>query len=437
MVNERSRRLARSTSYRGSVFTRLSHAEKKSKPQTIDKREKSAVSWRDSSNSETYLAELTDSSFKRAPCSAVYPARRSFSTWSTKTDFKKACDHWQNDDIGIKLYRTGLERQHRREQQSLGRSVEQELATPSWRSASLSSRSYRDDSSFVDLRVTPEDGLLQRYTQQLRRLSEAQKAENSRIQGQCPFRPQLNPNTRLFAQQARAKKKGAKSVGDVSRSRSRAEEGGNDEEDEDSVFNQLNQAKKRQVGQYVPAGCTFQPKISKCFSKGKQEYLAQPICQRMASAQQASQTRLEQVRKKRETAEKFDVATGQRLHHPRISRGPKKNDRDSAKPLHEHLHKDSYLEIKRLKAVRMAQQRLANIQAKTYSLENSKKLLEGSRQKKGAELFKLLDPDDCGSISKGHIRLDCNFHTIPQTYPPRLWTSLRPCYSPWISREPR
>ena len=50
MVNERSRRLARSTSYRGSVFKRLSQAEKKSKPQTLEKRERSAASWRDSSN---------------------------------------------------------------------------------------------------------------------------------------------------------------------------------------------------------------------------------------------------------------------------------------------------------------------------------------------------------------------------------------------------
>ena len=336
------------------------------------------------------------------------------STWSTKTDFKKARDHLQNDDIGIKLYRTGLERQHRREQQSLGRSMEPEAAVPSWRAQSLSARSYREDSSFLDWSVTPEDGLLQRYAQQLRRLNEAQKAHDRRVQAECPFRPQLNPKTRVYAQQSRAKRKGGKSVGDLSRSKSRTEDGREeDDQEENSIFVQLHRTKKPTLGEYMPAGCTFQPAISKCFSKGKQEYLAQPVCERMASAQQASQTRREQARKQHETAEKFDTATGQPLHHPRISRGPKKTERDSRKPLHEHLHKDSYLEIKRAKAERVAQQRWTSIQSKNYSLERSKKLLDVSRKKKCEEVFKLLDPDDCGSIGKSHIRLDCNLHVNP------------------------
>ena len=281
----------------------------------------------------------------------------------------------------------------------LSKDKDKEGSISSRRSFSQSTRSLAGDSTLRWV-ISPEDGLLERYAKQKERLREAKRAEELRVKGECPFRPLLNGKSVAIAQQSREKRRLAKSVGHASKNEL-------DPDEDDDLFTTLHLATKRSLGSGMPTACTFHPNISKCRSKSKHEYLAQPVSQRLAVAQQASEDRLQTARKQQEKADNFDATTGQRRFRPQISRGPKTNTRDVTKPLHEHLYKDSYLEIKRAKAQQQAQQRWTQLQTKPYSLERSKKLLDSSRKKKAAEVFKLLDPDDCGSIAKSHVRLDC------------------------------
>ncbi len=341
-------------------------------------------------------APITNRSFKARPGTAATTHRKRSSVSSRSESEHRPDRFMMNDDIGIRLYRAAVEaRDTRRSKGQLPEFVQPHMK----RSMSVKDRSGLDLSGF---RVAPEDSLEARYAEQLQRLNLAKEKEEERIKKDCTFRPQLSERSVRLAQRARS----------MCSSKSLLQNA-EDLLGDDDVFAALYRTQKVRMGQQpMPAGCTFRPDMtrSKSFKYLKRkDYVAQPVVDRLVKSKSFRDQALKQKREEEEKKElTVDQKTGQQLYRPRITRGPKKPVADFNKPLHERLYRDSYLERKKLQDETRARQRWQGMKAKSYSMKQSEKLLKAARKKKCAEIFKLLDPDDCGSINSGHIRLDCN-----------------------------
>ncbi len=299
-----------------------------------------------------------------------------------------------NDDIGIRLYRTAVEA--RADRRSRAESIDFSATINDRKlKRSLSMKSNWTSTFSLGFPLSVTGTLEERYQQQQDRLALAREKAEEQTKRECPFRPRLSEKSARLARRARS----------VRLSRT-----GFPEDDKD-IFAELYRTQlERTATAQLPSECTFRPYFDRGFryTKKKKEYLAKPVTDRLISSKGA---REETLKKRREEKEKkeltVDEKTGQRLFRPVISRGPKKTATEDRKPLHDRLYKDSYLELKKAQARSREAQRWQGVKAKTYSMQQSDRLLQTARKKKCAEVFKLLDPDGCGTINSGHIRLEC------------------------------
>ncbi len=302
------------------------------------------------------------------------------------------------DTVGISLYRSGCEaiksraRSHKRDKE---RKEAAELSQFSF------TPNINRTAAFSTWWKAPEDTLLERYEQQKRRLARRKSERELVVKKECPFHPEINPKSEALAKRkARSRSvKGPSEAGDLPGSR-------------DDIFHTLYSMAKlpSTLSLAVPKNCTFQPKVhSWNYITKTKAYVAQPLTQRLMGSKAQSEEKLERTREKKEFMEKtFDAKTGQRLHNPKISRGPKKPvaAREQGKPPHERLYKDRYLEAKKSQAVQKDQLRWKELTRKKAVSTQSEKILRDVTSKKVKEVFRLLDPDTCGTISKTHIRLN-------------------------------
>eukprot|EP01022_Parablepharisma_sp_SALTPOND_P004482 TRINITY_DN120376_c0_g1_i1.p2 TRINITY_DN120376_c0_g1~~TRINITY_DN120376_c0_g1_i1.p2 ORF type:complete len:390 (-),score=48.83 TRINITY_DN120376_c0_g1_i1:1862-3031(-) len=229
--------------------------------------------------------------------------------------------------------------------------------------------------------------------QKKKRLAEKEKAEAA-LKKECTFRPKVNQNSVVLARHSKS----------VCASKSFAE--GSELGD---VFQTLYSVQRLNgESKPLPAAFTFRPQISNNFHyRKKSDYVRQPVTDRLIQSKGEKEAALRKMKEEKEAKERtVDSKTGQKLYRPKITRGPKKATANASKPFHDRLYKDQYLNSKKIEAEKKAKQRWDEMKNKSYSMQQSEKLLITARKKKCQELFNLLDPDSCGTITASHIRLD-------------------------------
>lgn len=260
------------------------------------------------------------------------------------------------------------------------------------------------------LMQAPEDSLLERYCQQRKSLEKKKAEKEMEVKKECPFKPIVSEKSSQMAKRARS-----------CRGKSKESEAENDEELGETgnktcifeiLYNETKGASTKSL--LAPKLCTFHPAISNWSYTSKREYISQPVSQRLLNSKKAKEEQMKKIRERKMFVESnFDPNTGQKLHRPVVSRGPKKAQRENPKTIFESLYKETYLKGKKQKAEETAKLRSNDLKSKNYSITNSIQLLEKGKKTKCDEIFKLLDPDTCGKISKNHIHLDCKFPAIP------------------------
>ena len=334
---------------------------------------------------------VTNRRFKSVPCTAVYPKRKMSVPAPNKGSKRSSPSRFlMGDDIGIRLYRAAVEA--RTSNQADGTRPPQ------------NGRIKRSMSVRQKGKVAAEDSLEERYVEQQERLKKMKEEEEDRVRKECTFTPQICQKS---AKMSRRSKSMCGSRIEIDRDLN------NDSDFDTSVFNALycqTQRLQQTAEAKIPEECTFKPNVIRSFTykhPKQKEYVSQPVAERLVKSKSFHDLAVKKAREERDLKElTIDQKTGQQLYKPKITRGPKKVG-DQSKPLHERLHKDCYLEKKRAEAESRAKRRWQDLKAKTYSMQRSEKLLNVARKQKCAELFNLLDPDGCGSISSGHIKLDC------------------------------
>jgi hypothetical protein len=259
--------------------------------------------------------------------------------------------------------------------------------------------------SRLNLLQAPEDSLMERYALQQERLEKKKYERDLSLKKECPFRPRISDISNKIARKARScRGKSKESVANM--------ENQGDTENASGIFEALYSGAKSVSTKslMVPTPCTFKPNISTWNYTTKREYISQPVSQRLLNSKKAKEEQMKKIREKKMFVDtNFDKKTGQMFYKPIVSRGPKQNRRDVTKPIFESLYKDTYLENKKQKSQIAAKTRMEEIKTKKYSIANSIQVLENGKKIKCEELFKLLDPDTCGKISKAHIHLDCMY----------------------------
>lgn len=350
-------------------------------------------------NDDEIIAKNQDSfesSLSRAICNAVYPKKRTQSCKGQERD-PSIASQTSLDDIGIRMYRNAVEK----------RNSELHKGGLYDRKRCYSQRAL----TFTHLmdHQPREYSIMEKYAKKKENLKRALMEKERETKRQCTFRPKLSTKTVQLAKQAKSSRaKSCVSSNNDSKLNESDTNGCND------VFNYLYLMKKKQGKVEAPSFCTFRPKISR--SKSTNPYYAQPITSRLINAKKEHDENLKKAREKRQfMTEHFDSKTGQMLYNPKISRGPKNNRQDKNTPIFEKLHKDTYFKDKKTQLAIKAQKNFEKIKNSKPSLDRSKKLLEIGLKKKCEAVFKLLDPDGCGSISKSHINLTCksmNFDSL-------------------------
>lgn len=353
---------------------------------------------------------MNDLSFKTGPCNAVYPKRSNFSEYNGGilvcyrfgSKISHESEQSLNSSVGISLYRNAMESLKERSLslRKLKKEQEQEeiksmTFTPRINSSSFGSR--------LNLLQAPEDSLMERYALQQERLEKRKSERDLSLKKECPFRPTISDRSNKMATRARSCR-GKSKEGDANTDNK------GDTVNASGIFEALYSGAKSVSTKslMIPTPCTFRPNISTWNYTTKREYISQPVSQRLLNSKMAKEEQMKKIREKKMFVENnFDRKTGQMLYKPIVSRGPKQNKRDTSKPIFESLYKDTYLENKKQKTQMAAKTRLEEIKSKKYSIANSIQVLENGKKIKCEELFKLLDPDTCGKISKTHIHLDC------------------------------
>ena len=178
----------------------------------------------------------------------------------------------------------------------------------------------------------------------------------------------------------------------------------------DDVFQTLYQKSKRKVNEKKIGieKFKYKPKVNENYEyKKKADYIKQPVEERLINSKKNQlEDRKEKKKLKDQKEAAIDPKTGQKLHKPKISRGPKKKYTDSNLSLHERLYTERYIAQKKKEAENKGKKRWEETKGKAYSNQYSEKVLMDARKNKCRELFKLLDPDNCGKIGKDHIRLN-------------------------------
>ena len=114
------------------------------------------------------------------------------------------------------------------------------------------------------------------------------------------------------------------------------------------------------------------------------------------SKKKQQEDRKKKKKLKEQKEEAIHPKTGQKLHKPKISRGPKKTYTDSNLSLHERLYTERYIAQKKKEAENRDKKRWEETKGKAYSNQYSERVLIDARKNNCQELFKLLYPDNCG-----------------------------------------
>jgi hypothetical protein len=152
-----------------------------------------------------------------APCSAVYPKKRPKSVAdpdrfaqtmdSALNKNKKRGDNFR-DDIGIKMYRTGIELNKEKEETLRRKTLTKEKGeligatfTPKiTRSASMVQQGFPFT---YDTRELPEVSLMRRYEEQKEKMSRAKSTKELQISQECPFKPLIDKKSNALAEKGR------------------------------------------------------------------------------------------------------------------------------------------------------------------------------------------------------------------------------------------
>jgi len=368
---------------------------------------------------------MNDASFKTAPCNAVYPKKRPKSEYSIyhirkyryMSKISQDSSISLNSSIGINMYRNAIESMKERNIALNKMKEDQEKQNSKLMTFTPKINYHSYSRGNRNFNQAPEDSLKERYDIQQKSLEKKKAEKEKEIKKECPFRPKISEKSNEMARRARSCR---------GKSEVNSEINGNSLNNScvfEALYNDMKNSSTKSL--LAPKLCTFHPIISNWDYTSKREYISQPVSQRLLNSNKAKEEQLKKMRERKMFLESnFDETTGQKLHNPVVSRGPKKPHRDNAKSIYESLYKESYSKNKKLKDEEKAKNRMNTMangrlnmtaftqnernEIKNYSISNSIQLLEKGKKTKCEEIFKLLDPDSCGKISKNHIQLDCN-----------------------------
>lgn len=250
----------------------------------------------------------------------------------------------------------------------------------------------------------PEDVLLGKYEEQQQKLEKMKSQNEQKIHQECPFMPKISKKSQELVRRSRS----VKAQTEIQSCDSSELLNNTDIFNSLYILSQRNSINKSLAVQQT--NCTFHPKILGFQTPKMCEYTQKPVISRLLSSKATTEQKLQKIREqtiKNETT--IDKNTGQILYKPKVCRGPRINKHDPKKPIHENLYNVRYLEQKKLEAQNKDKKRWQELSQKKDTIENSLSVLNLSRNKKLNEVFKLLDPDSCGTISKRHVKLDCIF----------------------------
>ena len=316
------------------------------------------------------------------PCNAVYPKKPSKRIAKCKS---LKPNNWNqtypdNNDIGIRLYRKGLASKVDIEEKKGKMTLEGSLNMVKKIAKLNDDWDYRLEE---DIKKQKE-----------KRIIEKELFEDS-IKKQCTFQPEIDKNSSRLARKSKSL---APEREDIS--------------EEDSTLKLVNvfQAlylkshQQNEVNNQVKTEAKkfgFQPKIKSNYQyKTKADYIKQPVTTRLIEAKSVYEEKIKKAKDDKDMKEStIDLKTGQKLYKPKISRGPNVPCADSSKSVYERLNQP-YVPKKEDTGRKIIQNK-----PRGYSSKHSEKLLLNARKKKCQELFELLDPDNCGTLSATHICL--------------------------------